>query len=112
MKEAGMAACGNYDERWHEDLEGRVDKHHEAIHGNGDLGLKSRVTGIEAYIVDRKHDRKWLIGILGGILVLLGHDLLKDMKVTLTPPTVQTQTSTTTDSSTTSTTKTQKPTER
>jgi len=108
-----MADCAGYDARWHEDLGAQVEKHHEAIHGNGDLGLKTRVSTIETYIADRKHDRMWLMGILAGILVLLGHQLINDFmgRFQLVAPQV-TQTSTSTVTDTTSTTKTQKPTGR
>ena len=98
-----MADCGvlGYDQRWHSEIDETVKSDHKAIHGNGDLGLKSRMTTVETYIVEsrdeRKAMRKWLLGIVAGILLMIGERAFSDFHIFFQPQSTQTQTSSHTD---------------
>jgi hypothetical protein len=107
MSETAEGAYGPY---WHQQIEIAVNDHREAIHGNGDLGLKSRMSTVENYIVESREERKamrrWMLGIVAGILILLGDRAVTRITTALQTPQVtqlQTSTSTTTNSSSTTT---------
>ena len=108
-----MAECEvlGFDKRWHDEIDERVHSHEKAIRGgNGDgLGLNSRMSSVENYIVEsreeRKAMRKWLLGIVAGLLLMIGERAFSDLHVFFQPQSTQTQTSstTTTDSSSSTT---------